>query len=173
MTKLIMAALIGAMALGFIAAGTAQAAPQTTNCIGSSTVWDDTDIVHLTKEGAGTLEMSWRARGHAILTCTTGSSTTTHAARIEQRVDASLTQGGVVEGKAQTKISIAGKQEVFQGQYRGSTTVSAGTLSVHGVVDAADYVLWRKASMTQDGTLDLATRQWTSLTLTEVLIAFK
>ena len=47
-TKLVLSALIGLLALGIVAGtNTANAAPAMMSCTGANSVWDDTDIAHL------------------------------------------------------------------------------------------------------------------------------
>jgi hypothetical protein len=172
--KLILATFMGILALGLMAgAGLAQAAPPRITCHGTASVWDDTDIVHLTKEGAGTLVLAWTARGHTTLGCGAGSPVTGQVAQIEQRVQARVGPGGAIAGESHTRVTIAGKQQVFHGNYRGTTTVNAGTLSVQsedGDTDGNDFLALR---MRQHGTINLATKQWTAIYIDDIIIGLK
>jgi len=172
--KLVLTAIVAFMALGIVSgSSTAQAAPSRPplHCTGSNSVWDDTDIVHLTKEGAGTLNLAWRARGHTTLDCGTGNPLTGKTARIEQQVDAHV-HDGTVRGRAQTRIAIGDHNLLFTGNFTGTTTVNDGVLTLHGDynadghVDGSDYAML----MRQAGTLDLGSRHWTSLNIIGVLI---
>jgi hypothetical protein len=168
-SKLALAAMTGILAFGLWAgSGVAQAAPpppRTMQCTSTSAVWDDTDIVHLTVPILeGNDSISWRARGHATLTCNDGSSTTTRPAQLEQRVQARITRGGAIQGHGQTRVSSGDLQHSFSGNFTGTTTVNAGTLSLagdfdaDGKVDGADYVVWRM-HMGLHGTVNLTTKQ--------------
>jgi hypothetical protein len=167
MKKLVLVVMAGLLAFGIVAgAGTAQAAPPAgVRCTGSSSVWDDTDIVHLTKEGAGTLVLSWTARGHTTMNCGANSPLTGQVARIEERVRVRVMPGGAVQGQAHVRVLVGHKQHVFNGRFTGRAMVTPGSIALAGAVqdtdrdtDASDFLLLR-----QHGTLNPATKQWTNI----------
>ena len=177
MTKFVLSALVGLLALGLVAGThTAQGAPAAPmRCTGANGVWDDTDIVHLTKQGAGTLTMGWTAHAQMTLTCTTGASTTTQVAQIEQRMQVHIMANGVAtQGQGQVRISVGNRKHVFTGRYKGTTTVNDGALSLSGDfnadgdVDGADFLLMR-----QHGTVDRGTRQFTGFYIDDIIIGLK
>jgi hypothetical protein len=174
-SKLILSALVAVFALGFVAAtGTAQAAPPHITCTGTASVWDDSDIVHLTKEGAGTLILGWSAKGHTTLNCGTGSPLTGQVAQIEQRVQARIGPGGAIRGQAHTRVIVAGRQRSLQGNYIGTAAINAGTLSVQaevrGDVDGNDFLALR---MREHGTINLSTKQWTGFYIDDFIVGLK
>lgn len=176
MTKLVLSALIGLVALGIVAGtSTAQAAPPPLHCVGVNSVWDDTDIVHLTiNTGAGNDQIVWRASGHTTLNCGSGSPLTGKLAQIEQRVDAQIQPSGAIHGRGQTRISVNGLNHSFQGRFTGATTVNQGVLTVHGdfntdgVVDGADFLVWR-LHMHEHGTVDIRTKHSTNSFIDNIL----
>ena len=168
--KLVLAAVFAFMALG-VASGNsiAQAAPHTPplHCTGTNSLWEDTDIVHLTKQGAGTLTLAWRARGHTTLQCGAGNPLTNQTVRIEQHIEAHV-HNGAIRGRGQTRVVLGNHELLLHGSFIGTTTVNQGTLSVQGDWNGngKDYVM----RMRQAGTLDIAAEQWTMLSIIGVLI---
>jgi hypothetical protein len=137
-------------------------------------VWDDTDIVGLTKQGAGTLTMVWQATGHTTLACEAGSPLNGNTAQIEAQVELHVLPNGSVQGVGRTRVAVAGRSFSTQGRYTGTTTINQGTLTVHGdyngdgAVDGADFVALMHFG--DSGQVNLATRQFTMHTLDNVLI---
>ena len=176
MTKLVLSALLVVLALGAVAGtSAAQAAPaQPIRCTGVNGVWDDTDIVHLTKEGAGTLTIGWKAHAEMMLTCTTGGSTTTQLVQIEERMQVHVMANGATQGQGHVRVSVGNRHRVFTGRYTGTTTVNGGVLSLSGDfnndgrVEGQDFL-----RMKQHGTIDRDTRQFTSFYIDDIIIGLK
>jgi hypothetical protein len=173
--KLVLAALVGLFAFGAVAGmSTAQAAPDRLHCTGVNSVWDDSDIVNLTKQGAGTLELSWTARGRTTLQCGSGSPLTNQTARIEQRIHARVTPNGAIHGQGQTRLVLGNRDIVIPGHYRGTTTINDGNLSVSGdfvgkkVIDGGDLVIWQLRMHTH-GTVNVASKSFTNHVIDSVV----
>ena len=70
-----------------------------------------------------------------------------------------------MRGSGQTRVGAGNLHHSFAGNFRGTATLNAGTLSLagdfnaDGKVDAADYVVWRM-HYHDAGVIDLATRQF-------------
>jgi len=172
--KLVLAALFGLFALSMFAGGTAAAAPaEGVRCTGSNSVWDDTDVVHLTKEGAGTLVLSWTVGGQTTLNCGAHSPLNGQVARIEERVRADVMANGAVQGQAHVRLAVANKHQLFNGRFVGTATVGSASLDVTGNVyagetDGADFLAIR-----QHGTVNRATQQWTNIYIDDIIIGLR
>ena len=175
MTKLVLSALIGLLALGIVAGtSTVQAAPTTMRCTGANSVWDDTDIVHLTKQGAGTLTIGWTAHDQVRLRALPVLRPPRSRRSKSACRSTSCRTAARRMARARCASACGNRHRVFTGRYTGTTTVNEGTLSLFGDfngdgdVDGQDFL-----RMQQHGTIDRVTRQSTSFYIDDIIIGLK
>ena len=176
MAKLILSALIGVLVLGFTSGmTTARAAPPVGNCTGVDSVWLDIDRTQvIVNAGGGNDQISWRARGHTTLDCGAGSPLTRQVAQIEQRVSMVISgpRGDLtLRGHAQTSLSYTSGHATMGGAVQGMGSCNAGTCNVSFVLDSTNGGV-RRLKMSQHGTFDLGTKQWTALYIDDIVIGF-
>ncbi len=108
----------------------AAASPQT--CV--SSIWDDTDIVHVLRLQDNKVDVKWLASGEASLTCRGGGPLDGQGVTVSQAGELSGVPGGILVGPTHIVIEFTslGFRTALDGQMSSTTscTASACTLKI-------------------------------------------